>query len=147
MTAEAKELYFYIKNRTPFMNELEVIAAKKCHASASLINLIGSAMRQYIKNYCSKGKSPFSYEDVRAVHDKLYEELLNSKPITKAQAREFYGDLCRTFNGNANRTSLGAASIILIAERMNITIDRASELCQALIDYRITERQGGMIVI
>ena len=147
MTPEAKELYFYIKNRTPFMNELEVIAAKRCHASASLINLIGSAMRQYIKDYCSKGKSPFSYEDVREVHDKLYEELLSSKPITEVQAREFYGDLCRTFNGNVNRTSQGVASVIMIADRMNITVDRASELCQALIDYRITEQQGGMIVV
>ena len=67
--------------------------------------------------------------------------------ITKAQATEFYHDLCGTYNGNANKTCQGVASINHIAETMEITKEKATEFCNAMIKYGITERQGGRIVI
>lgn len=67
--------------------------------------------------------------------------------ITKGQATEFYRDLCGTYNGNANKTCQGIASIAHIAESMNMPESKANEFCNAMIQYGITERQGGRIVI
>ena len=67
--------------------------------------------------------------------------------ITKAQATEFYRDLCGTYNGNANKTCQGVASIYHIAGTMRITESKATEFCNAMIKYGITERQRGWIVI
>ena len=67
--------------------------------------------------------------------------------ITKGQAKEFYRDLCGTVYGNANKNSCGVMSIGLIADHMNISIEKANAFCDALIKYKITERQSGMIVV
>lgn len=67
--------------------------------------------------------------------------------ITKAQATEFYRDLCGTIYGNANKNSQGIMSVALIADHMNISIERATEFCNAMIKYGITERCNGMIIV
>ena len=67
--------------------------------------------------------------------------------ITKGQAEEFYRDLCGTYNGNVNKTCQGIAPVSHIAESMGIPVMQANEFCIAMIQYGITERQGGRIVI
>ena len=67
--------------------------------------------------------------------------------ITQNQAKEFYRDLCGTYNGNANKTCQGIASVTHIAETMQITGNQAEAYCNAMIRYGITERQNGKIVI
>ena len=66
--------------------------------------------------------------------------------ITKAQAQEFYRDLCGTVNENS-KTCQGTLSVEKIADRMEISIEKANEFCNAMIKYGITERQGGAIVV
>lgn len=67
--------------------------------------------------------------------------------ITKGQAKEFYRDLCGTVYGNANKNCQGIMSIGLIADHMRISVEKANTFCNAMIQYGITERQGGGIVI
>ena len=67
--------------------------------------------------------------------------------ITKEMAQEFYRDLCGTYNGDANKTCQGIAGILHIAETMNISEEVAREFCHAMVQYGITERQGGGYVI
>lgn len=67
--------------------------------------------------------------------------------ITKKQAKEFYRDLCGTVYGNANKNSQGIMSIELIADHMQISIEKANEFCNAMIKYGITERSCGMIIV
>lgn len=67
--------------------------------------------------------------------------------ITESQAKEFYRDLCGTVYGDANKNCQGTMSIGLIADHMNIHINKANKFCDALIKYGITERQYGMIVV
>lgn len=67
--------------------------------------------------------------------------------ITEGMAREFYRDLCGTVYGNANRTQGGTMNEALIADHMGISIERATEMCKAMVFYGITERQGGKYVI
>ena len=67
--------------------------------------------------------------------------------INEQQAKEFYRDLCGTVYGDANKNSQGIMSIGLIAEHMCISIEKANDFCQAMINYGITERQNGMIVV
>ena len=72
---------------------------------------------------------------------------IKSTKITKKQAQEFYRDLCGTYNGNSNKNCQGVASIDHIAETMQIDTWKATLFCDALIQYGITERQDGKIVI
>ena len=67
--------------------------------------------------------------------------------ITREMAISFYHDLCGIYNGNANKTCQGIASAEHIAETMQISENHARELCNAMIQYEITERQGGAYVI
>lgn len=62
-------------------------------------------------------------------------------------AREFYRDLCGVYNGNANKTCQGIASVEHIAEAMGVSVSETQELCDAMVHYGITERQGGGYVI
>lgn len=41
--------------------------------------------------------------------------------VTKMQAKEFYRDLCGTYNGNTNQTCQGIASTQHIADRDDTT--------------------------
>lgn len=67
--------------------------------------------------------------------------------ITKTQANEFYNKLCEKVYGNANKTQQGIMSVGLIADHMEITVEKAKELCNAMIRYGITERSNGMIIV
>lgn len=67
--------------------------------------------------------------------------------VTKAQAKEFYRDVCGAYNGDANKTCQGIASAEHIAETMNISPNMVDEFCHAMVQYEITERQGGGYVI
>ena len=67
--------------------------------------------------------------------------------ITKAQAAEFYRDLCGTVYGDARHSGGGIMSEALIAEHMGISEERASEFLWACARYGITERQGGAWVV
>lgn len=67
--------------------------------------------------------------------------------ITKEQAKEFYENLCKAFNGSESKTCQGVASVALIAQRMEIPIVDADRYCTAMLYYGVTERQSGRIVI
>lgn len=67
--------------------------------------------------------------------------------ITKSQAKEFYRDLCGTVYGNADKNLQGIMSIGLIADHMRISLERATEFCNAMILHGITERQGGGYIV
>ena len=67
--------------------------------------------------------------------------------ITKEMATEFYRELCDTVYGDENKNSQGVMSIALIADHMEIPLERARAFCTAMIKYEITERQNGMIVV
>ena len=67
--------------------------------------------------------------------------------ITEKMAYEFYRDLCGTVYGSSNKTCGGVMSVGLIADHMRISVEKANEFCNAMIEYGITERQGGMYVI
>ena len=67
--------------------------------------------------------------------------------ITKEMAKEFYRDLCGTVYGNADKNCQGVMSVELIAEHMQISVDKANDFCVAMIKYSITEKQNGMIVV
>lgn len=67
--------------------------------------------------------------------------------ITKAQAKEFYRDLCGTVYGNANKTQGGIMPTCLIADHMRISMEKANAYCDAMVKYGITERTNGMIIV
>lgn len=67
--------------------------------------------------------------------------------ITKENAQEFYRGLCETVYGDSNKVCQGVMSIGLIADRMEISIEKANMFCNAMIKYGITEKQNGMIVV
>ena len=67
--------------------------------------------------------------------------------ITKEMAKEFYRDLCGTVYKGSKITCGGVMSIEAIADHMEISVERATEFCSAMIKYGITEKQGGMIVV
>ncbi len=67
--------------------------------------------------------------------------------ITKEKAKEFYRDLCGTVYGDPNKNSGGVMSVILIADHMKISVEKADAFCTAMIKYGITERQNRMIVV
>lgn len=67
--------------------------------------------------------------------------------ITKAQAKEFYRDLCGTVYGDPNKTCGGIMSERLIAEHMGIGEEKATQFLWACAEYGITERQGGAWVV
>lgn len=64
--------------------------------------------------------------------------------ITEGQAKEFFRDVCGVFHTSG---SDAVVSYELIAERMNLTVERVINFCRACFCYGITERQGGGVVI
>ena len=67
--------------------------------------------------------------------------------IRPSQAREFYRDLCKKYNGDADKTCQGTASVEHIAQTMEITTMKAMQYCFAMVYYGITEKQGDGYVI
>lgn len=92
--------------------------------------------------YCTADTYGEALEEIKA-----YEKGSVMEMITEEMAISFYHDLCGTYNGNANKTCQGIASAEHIAETMQISEERAMEFCNAMIQYGITERQGGAYVI
>ncbi len=67
--------------------------------------------------------------------------------LTAGQAKAFYRDLCGTVYGNADKNCGGIMSVELIADHMKISVTKATEFCDAMIEYGITEKSCGMIVV
>ena len=67
--------------------------------------------------------------------------------ITKEMAREFFRDLCGTVNGNADKNGCGVMSVEMIAEYMQISVEKANAYLRVCAKYGITERQGGGWVV
>ena len=78
---------------------------------------------------------------------KVLKSILREGKVTKQQAKEFYKKLCDTVYGNENQNCCGIMPIVLIAEHMNISIEKANIFCNAMVKYRITERTNGMIIV
>lgn len=87
-----------------------------------------------------------TYEDwlQECIHMQI---LIPETEITREQATAFYNDLCSTVYGDSNKVCGGVMSVELIANRMGISFEKANDFCDAMIKYRITEKQGGMIVV
>lgn len=65
-------------------------------------------------------------------------------PITKMQAESAYKRLCEKYNGDPEKTG----QCILYEERMLSELgEDGKRILDALIRYRLTERQGGGYVI
>lgn len=62
-------------------------------------------------------------------------------------AKEFYRDLCGTYNGNVSKTCQGIASVEHIAKIMGMPVSETQEFCDAMVAYGITEKQGGGYII
>lgn len=71
----------------------------------------------------------------------------NIDSVSKVQAQEFYRNLCIKYNGKENCTCRGIADVGHIAKSMHISYEESEKLCNAMIKYGVTERQGGGIVI
>ena len=68
--------------------------------------------------------------------------------ITEGQAREFYRDLKGLmYHGDTNHSDTGILYVFGVANWLDITEEKAKEICNAWVKYGITERQGGGIVI
>ena len=67
--------------------------------------------------------------------------------VTFSQAKEFYRDLCGTVYGDSGKNCVGIMSVELIADYMKISVEKATEFCNAMIKYGITEKSCGMIVV
>lgn len=65
----------------------------------------------------------------------------------KRKAKEFYSNLCFKVYGNADTNSQGIMSEELIAEHMDMPVEKVKELLRACANYGITERQGGGWVV
>ena len=69
-----------------------------------------------------------------------------SKP-TKDKAQDFYKMLCFVYNRNENNTQQGIATAEHIAEHLKLDLEVVTKLCNAMVEYGITERQGDSYVI
>lgn len=68
--------------------------------------------------------------------------------ITKGQAMELWRDLIGAFyRGKVPKGNTGILYVFGVANWLNTTEEKASEICNAWVEYGITERQGGGIVI
>ncbi len=63
------------------------------------------------------------------------------------RARHFYRRLCRKVNGDPDKQAQGIMGEELIAEHMDMPVEKVKELLRACANYGITERQGGGWVV
>lgn len=63
------------------------------------------------------------------------------------QLLQLYKELCKKVYGDPDKKCGGVMSTELIAEHMGITHNAAIMLCDEMIEYGITEKQNGMIVV
>lgn len=67
--------------------------------------------------------------------------------ISADKAKEFYKILCFMYNRNENYTCQGIATAEHIAEYLKLDLNITREICNAMVYYGITERQGGAYII
>lgn len=67
--------------------------------------------------------------------------------VSESQSKEFYRDLCGIVYGDCNKNSQGIMSVEMIADYMEISIERANDFLWSCARYGITERQGGAWVV
>lgn len=68
--------------------------------------------------------------------------------ITEGQAKEYWRDLIGAFyHGKQPKGNTGILYVFGVANWLDVTEERATEICNAWVKYGITERQGGGIVI
>ena len=87
-----------------------------------------------------------SKEEKRKV-GKILKATLKEGKITKQQAKNFYKDLCGTVYGNENQNCCGIMPVALIADHMNVSIEKANLYCNAMVRHGITGRANGMIIV
>lgn len=78
---------------------------------------------------------------------KILKSTLKESKITKHQAKEFYKKLCYKAYGNAEMNCCGIMPVALIADHMEVSIEKANLYCNAMIKHGITERANGMIIV
>ena len=78
---------------------------------------------------------------------KLLKATLREGRVTKQQANEFYKKLCRTVYGNEEQNCCGIMPVTLIADHMEVSIEKANVYCDAMVRHGITERANGMIIV
>lgn len=79
MTAEAKELYFHIKNR--FEEDLQRISPTCVSPIVAVRQVVKKAIDNYIIDYSSKGTKSediFTSEDFKEVSNKICDEIMNN---------------------------------------------------------------------
>lgn len=77
MKPEAKELYFYTKDR--FENELSKISPSCVSPIIAIRKVVKKSILQYVNKYCEPNCNPlniFSEEDFQEVSNKIYTELM-----------------------------------------------------------------------
>ena len=68
--------------------------------------------------------------------------------ITETQAKEFWRDLMGTLWGDAKtKATHGIMSADLIADHMNISIEKAEAFLWKCVDLGLSDRQGGAFVV
>lgn len=67
--------------------------------------------------------------------------------VSEKEAREFYSQLCWIYNGSENRVKMHLATLGSISVKASVPLDRAEELCDAMLRYGITNIHDRMIVI
>ena len=87
-----------------------------------------------------------SKEEKRKV-SKILKGILREGKVTKQQAKEFYNKLCVTVYGNKNKNCCGIMPVALIADHMEVSIEKANLYCNAMVKHGITERANGMIIV
>lgn len=78
---------------------------------------------------------------------KVIKATLKEGKVTKQQAKEFYRKLCVTVYGNENQNCCGIMPVALIADHMEVSIEKANLYCNAMVKHGITERSNGMIIV
>lgn len=87
-----------------------------------------------------------SKEEKRKV-TKLIKATLKEGKVTKQQAKEFYKKLCYKAYGNAEMNCCGIMPVALIADHMEVSIEKANLYCNAMVRHGITERANGMLIV
>lgn len=103
-----------------------------------------------VGNYSRETGRFYTYDlskEAKRKVSKILRATLREGKVTKQQAKEFYKKLCDIVYGNENQNCCGIMPVVLIAEHMDISIEKANMFCNAMVKYRITERADGMIII
>ena len=73
--------------------------------------------------------------------------MTNIEERQKYILKTLYDNLCYHFNGDVNKRSQGIVSPSLVAEFLRVSEKEATEVLNKMVEYRITEKQGGGYVV